>query len=79
MYWRPQLSVIVAPGAEGRFTDLQTLLADSGLEVKSAAQPPVQAAKPQDCPLVGRRQGFDCPRRRASVRRPGANDSRMKR
>ena len=34
MYWHPQLSVDVAPGADGRFNDLQTLLADSGLEVK---------------------------------------------
>jgi hypothetical protein len=47
MFWRPVLSVDVAPGAEGRYTDLQTLLADSGLEVKPAAQPPAQAVRPK--------------------------------
>ncbi len=45
MYWRPILSVEVLPGGEGRFADLQTLLADSGLDVRKrgaitgAAQP----------------------------------------
>lgn len=34
MYWRPTLSVEVAPGAEGRFAELQALLEGSGLEVK---------------------------------------------
>jgi hypothetical protein len=47
MFWRPVLSVEVAPGADGRYADLQTLLADSGLEVKPAAKPPAQAARPK--------------------------------
>lgn len=34
MYWRPVLSVRVAPGAEGRFAQLQALLEDSGLQVE---------------------------------------------
>jgi len=47
MYWRPVLSVDVAPGAAGRYADLQTLLVDSGLEVKPATQAPAQAARPK--------------------------------
>jgi hypothetical protein len=43
MYWRPVLSVDVAPGAAGRYADLQTLLADSGLEVKQTAKAPAPA------------------------------------
>jgi len=34
MYWRPVLSVQVAPGAEERFHDLQRLLEDSGLLIE---------------------------------------------
>jgi len=34
MYWRPLLSVRVAPGAESRFEQLRTLLEDSGLRVE---------------------------------------------
>ncbi|MFH1922811.1 MAG: hypothetical protein ABIP48_23355, partial [Planctomycetota bacterium] len=34
MYWRPVLSVRVAPEADSRYTDLEVLLAGSGLEVK---------------------------------------------
>lgn len=34
MYWRPILSMQVAPGGEQRFTELQALLADSGLDVR---------------------------------------------
>jgi hypothetical protein len=34
MYWRPLLSVYVAPGAEQRFDDLQRLLQGSGLTVQ---------------------------------------------
>ena len=34
MYWQPILNVQVAPGAEGRFTDLKMLLDRSGLQVK---------------------------------------------
>jgi hypothetical protein len=47
MYWRPQLTVDVAPGAEGRYSDLKTLLADSGLEVKPAEKTPGQVARPK--------------------------------
>jgi hypothetical protein len=47
MYWRPQLAVDVAPGAEGRYKDLQTLLSDSGIEVKPATKAPVQVARPK--------------------------------
>jgi hypothetical protein len=47
MYWRPQLTVDVAPGAEGRYSDLKTLLADSGLEVKPAEKTPAQVARPK--------------------------------
>ena len=34
MYWRPILNVYVAPNAERRFSDLQTLLEDSGLTLQ---------------------------------------------
>jgi hypothetical protein len=34
MYWRPVLNVYVAPGAEKRFADLQSLLQGSGLSVE---------------------------------------------
>ncbi len=34
MYWKPQLLLEVKPNAESRASDLQTLLADSGLDVK---------------------------------------------
>ena len=47
IYWRPQLAVDVAPGAEGRYSDLKTLLADSGLDVKPADKTPAQAARPK--------------------------------
>ena len=45
MYWHPILSVDVAPGADGRFADLQTLLADSGLDVKAAPKAAPQAKR----------------------------------
>lgn len=35
MYWRPNLVMEVAPGAETRFSELQALLAGSGMEVKA--------------------------------------------
>ena len=38
MYWRPTLAMEVAPGAESRFRELQTLLEGSGLEVKQRQQ-----------------------------------------
>ena len=34
MYWRPLLSIYVAPGAEQRFNDLQRLLRGSGLTLQ---------------------------------------------
>ncbi len=34
MYWKPQLLLEVKPNADARASDLQTLLADSGLDVK---------------------------------------------
>jgi hypothetical protein len=34
MYWRPQLSIYVAPGAEQRFEDLKRMLRGSGLIVQ---------------------------------------------
>ena len=34
MYWRPVLSIRVAPGAEGRYKDLNVLLKESGLRVE---------------------------------------------
>ncbi len=34
MYWRPVLSVRVAPGAEARFQELQTLLEGSGVRIE---------------------------------------------
>jgi hypothetical protein len=44
MYWQPMLNVRVAPGAEGRFADLEILLDRSGLEVarKTERPPPVR-------------------------------------
>jgi hypothetical protein len=34
MYWRPLLSIYIAPGAEQRFQDLDRLLQGSGLIVQ---------------------------------------------
>jgi hypothetical protein len=34
MYWRPQLSLHVAPDAQQRYSDLNTLLEGSGLTLK---------------------------------------------
>ena len=34
MYWKPQLVLHVNPSGEGRAQDLETLLANSGLDVK---------------------------------------------
>jgi hypothetical protein len=39
-YWKPILEVEVATGAEWRFTQLQQLLASSGLEVQRVPSPP---------------------------------------
>ena len=38
MYWRPVLSVHVAPGAESRYHDLKTLLEGSGLGVEKSGR-----------------------------------------
>ena len=37
LYWKPTLSMRVAPDARSRFDELQTLLADSGLEFKESS------------------------------------------
>jgi hypothetical protein len=34
VYWRPQLILEVGHSGEGRFADLEALLADSGFDVK---------------------------------------------
>lgn len=47
MYWRPTLSMQVAPGGEARYSDLQKLMADSGLDVRPMQAPPKQVAKPK--------------------------------
>ena len=39
LYWRPTLVMEVAPGAEARFAELQTLLQGSGLEVRQRGKP----------------------------------------
>jgi hypothetical protein len=39
LYWKPILSMDVQPGAETRFAELQSLLNDSGLEVKQRGKP----------------------------------------
>ncbi len=44
-YWKPVLSMHVAPGAEPRYDELQTLLTDSGLGIKNTNKVPT-AAKP---------------------------------
>lgn len=42
LYWKPTLVMVVAPGAERRYSELEALLNDSGMEVKQrAAKPPV--------------------------------------
>jgi hypothetical protein len=35
MYWQPEFSVTIAPGAERRFEELKSLLQNSGIKVKS--------------------------------------------
>jgi hypothetical protein len=48
MYWKPSLSMQVAPGGEARYQDLQKLMTDSGLDVRQAQAPPsIQVAKPK--------------------------------
>jgi hypothetical protein len=47
MYWKPSLSVQVAPGGEARYADLQKLMENSGLDVRSVQAPPKQVAKPK--------------------------------
>ena len=44
--WKPTLTMRVAPEARSRFEELQTLLADSGLEVKESSHRPSIAGKP---------------------------------
>lgn len=47
MYWKPSLSMQVAPGGEGRYADLQKLMSDSGLDVKTMPAPQKQVEKPK--------------------------------
>ncbi|HEY2840228.1 MAG TPA: hypothetical protein VGJ26_13820 [Pirellulales bacterium] len=47
MYWKPSLSMQVTPGGEARYADLQTLMADSGLDVRPVQAPPKQVVKPK--------------------------------
>jgi hypothetical protein len=47
MYWKPSLAMQVAPGGEARYSDLQTLMADSGLDVRTVQAPPKQVVKPK--------------------------------
>jgi len=46
LYWKPTLSMRVAPEGRARFAELQTLLADSGLDVKESTHKPSIAGKP---------------------------------
>jgi hypothetical protein len=48
LYWRPTLVIDVAPGGEARFAEIQSLLANSGLDVSrrnvpAATRPPAAA------------------------------------
>jgi hypothetical protein len=47
LYWKPTLLMDVAPGAEARYAELETLLADSGLEVKRRQKNVAGGAGPQ--------------------------------
>ena len=38
MFWKPVLKVKVAPGADEVYSDLATLLEDSGIEVKKTTR-----------------------------------------
>ena len=58
MYWRPKLQMIVEPGGQRRYTELQALLADSGFDVhgkprtrETAMAPP---AEPPSAPAGDR-------------------------
>ena len=52
MYWRPVLSVYVAPGAEQRFEDLNRLLRGSGLIIQKETElkPMTRTASPKPKP-----------------------------
>ncbi len=54
MYWQPILSCDIAPGGEGRFTDLTVLLAESGLEVRRRGAD--RLAAPQAAPSTTRQR-----------------------
>ncbi len=52
MYWKPTLNVQVYPGGEKRYAELQSLLSDSGLDLKQRTTPiapprPTIAPRPQ--------------------------------
>jgi hypothetical protein len=46
MYWRPVLTVDVAPGAEARYAELKTLLEESGVDVQRLGER--RAASPKN-------------------------------
>lgn len=50
LYWRPTLTMDVKPGAEGRYAEIQSLMADSGLDV-TPRQPPAAAGARASRPL----------------------------
>jgi hypothetical protein len=52
MYWKPTLAVQVFPGGEKRYADLQSLLADSGLDLKQRAAPIAPPRPPAAVPVV---------------------------
>ena len=45
-YWKPSLKIRVAHGGQGRFEELQTLLADSGMDVKESTSKAAVVASP---------------------------------
>ena len=38
LYWRPELSMDVKPGAQARYAEIEALLAESGLDVRQRSQ-----------------------------------------
>ena len=48
MYWRPRLQMIVEPGGQRRYTELQALLADSGFDVHGKPRTRETVKAPQD-------------------------------
>lgn len=67
MYWRPKLQMIVEPGGQRRYTELQALLADSGFDVhgKPRTRETVQAPQTK----TSSTQAGDQSRPKARIRR----------